>query len=118
MKKGGVAIILAECPDITEPREFFQWFEYPSFLEMEKGLRENFTIAGWVAFKQIECNNKGPFILLTRRENFDRIKNTRFTPAGTMEEALKIAYEKCGTKSPRISIMPQGANTFPVLKKP
>lgn len=117
MKKGGVAIILSECPDITEPREFFQWFEYPSFLEMEKGLRENFTIAGWVAFKQIECNNKGPFILLTKRENFDLIKNTRFTPAATIDEALRLAREKCGSKSPKITVMPQGANTFPILKK-
>ncbi len=45
------------------------------------------------------------------------IKNTRFTPAATIEEALKIAYEKCGTKSPKITVMPQGANTFPILKK-
>jgi hypothetical protein len=51
------------------------------------------------------------------RENFDLIKNTRFTPAATIEEALKIAYEKCGTKSPKIIVMPQGANTFPILKK-
>jgi len=118
MKKGGVAIILSECPDITEPREFFQWFEYPSFLEMEKGLRENFSIAGWVALKEMECNNKGPFLLLTKRENFDLIKNTRFTPASGIDEALKLAREKCGSKNPKFTIMPQGANTFPILRKP
>jgi lactate racemase len=32
-----------------------------------------------------------------------------------MEEALRLAYEKCGTKSPKITIMPQGANTFPMV---
>ena len=37
MKKGGVAIILSECPEITEPREFFQWFEYPSISGNGKG---------------------------------------------------------------------------------
>jgi nickel-dependent lactate racemase len=117
MKKGGVAIILSECPEITEPREFFQWFEYPSFLEMEKGLRENFSIAGWVALKEMECNNKGPFLLLTKRENFDLIKNTRFTPASGIDEALRLAREKCGSKNPKFTIMPQGANTFPILRK-
>ncbi len=30
MKPGGAAIILAECPDIMEPREFFDWFNHPS----------------------------------------------------------------------------------------
>jgi hypothetical protein len=101
MKKGGVAIILSECSDITEPREFFDWFNYPSLLEMEKGLRENFTIAGWVAFKEMECNDKGPFILLTKKENFDLLKKTRFTPAANIDDALKLAYEKCGTRNPK-----------------
>ena len=32
------------------------------------------------------------------------------------ERALKIAYEKCGTDCPKITIMPQGANTFPILQ--
>lgn len=117
MKKGGVAVILAECPDISEPREFFQWFEFPSLLEMEKSLRENFTIAGWVALKEMECNDKGPFILLTKKENFDLVKKAKFTPASSIDEALKLAYEKCGTKNPRITVMPQGANTFPILRK-
>jgi hypothetical protein len=34
-----------------------------------------------------------------------------------MDEALRLAYEKCGTKDPKITIMPQGANTFPMLVK-
>ena len=101
MKKGGVAIILAECPDITEPPEFFEWFRYPSLLEMEKALRENFTIAGWVALKELECNSKGPFILLTRKENFDFVRKTGFTPASSIDEALQLAYEKCRTKNPK-----------------
>ena len=117
MKKGGVAIIIAECQEISEPREFFQWFEYPSLLEMEKGLRENFTIAGWVALKEMECNNKGSFILLTQRDNFERVQNTRLTPVSTIDEALRLAHEKCGNKNPKITIMPQGGNTFPILRK-
>jgi len=28
---------------------------------------------------------------------------------------LQLAYVKCGTKNPKITIMPQGANTFPML---
>jgi hypothetical protein len=32
-----------------------------------------------------------------------------------MDEALRLAYEKCGTKKPKITIMPEGANTFPMV---
>ena len=35
MKPGAAAITLAECPDISEPKEFFDWFNHPTFLETD-----------------------------------------------------------------------------------
>jgi len=116
MKKGGVSIIISECPDIMEPQEFTQWFKHETFFELEKALRENFTIPGWVAFKEVECSEKGTFILLTKEENFDFARKAKLIPVSNMDDALKIAYEKCGTTSPKVTVMPQGANTFPILK--
>ncbi len=115
MKPGGAVLTLGECPDITDPKEFFDWFSYPTFLEMEKAVRANFLISGWVAVRQIEYGRKGSMILLTRRENLELAAKAGVLPVSTMEEALRLAYEKCGTKNPRITIMPQGANTFPML---
>ena len=117
MKKGGIAIILAECPDIMEPEEFTQWFNYESVYEMEKALREDFTIPGWVAFREAECSKKGPFILVTKLENADFAKKANLIPATSIDDALKIAYEKCGTSTPTVTVMPQGANTFPIVLK-
>jgi len=117
MKKGGVAIILSECPDIMEPEEFTQWFNYESTYEMERALRANFTIPGWVAFKEVECSDKGAFILLTKPENVEFAKKAKLIPVTSIEDALKIAYEKCATPNPKVTIMPQGANTFPIVKK-
>lgn len=116
LKKGGVAIILSECPDITEPQEFTQWFKYETIYDLEKALRANFTIPGWVAFREVECSQKGTFILLTKEENFEFAKKAKLIPVSNMEDALKIAYEKCGTANPKVTVMPQGANTFPILK--
>jgi lactate racemase len=118
MRKGGAAIILSECPDILEPREFSRWLEYPTTLDLEKALRANFTIAGWVALKEQECNDKGPFILVTKKENRELLKQTPFTVVDSLEAALKAALEKCGAQRPKYTLMPQGANTFPLLKKP
>jgi len=115
MKPGGVVVTLGECPDITDPKEFFDWFSYPNFLEMEKAVRANFLISGWVAVRQIEYGRKGTMVLLTRRENLDVAGKAGVLPVSTMEQALRLAYEKCGTKNPKITIMPQGANTFPRL---
>jgi nickel-dependent lactate racemase len=115
MKKGGVAIILAACPDIKEPNEFFDWFAHPTAFDMEKAVRENFLISGWVAVRQLEYANLGHILLVTRKENLELARKAGVQGVVSMEEALAIAYEKCNSDSPRITVMPQGANTFPIL---
>jgi lactate racemase len=116
VRKGGAVIIVSECPDILEPPEFPQWFQYPSNLEMEKALRADFTIPGWVAWKEVECSDIASFIMVTRPENAALVKKAGIIPVTTMEEGLEEAYRVCRTKEPRITLMPQGANTLPVLK--
>ncbi|MGB5985133.1 MAG: nickel-dependent lactate racemase [Desulfobacterales bacterium] len=115
MKPGGVVILLAECPDISEPREFFDWFDHPTFQEMEKAVRANFLISGWVAVRQLEYGRQGTMIMVTRKENIDLARRAGVQGVATMEEALRLAYDACGTASPKITVMPQGANTFPIL---
>ena len=116
IRKGGAVIIVSECPDILEPPEFPQWFQYPSNREMERALRADFSIPGWVAWKEVECSDIATFIMVTRPENAELVGKAGIIPVATMEEALDQAYKRCGTKEPRITLMPQGANTLPVLK--
>ena len=116
MKPGGVVILLAECPDIKEPGEFFDWFDHPTFLEMEKAVRANFLISGWVAVRQLEYGQQGHIIMVTRKENIELASKAGVQGVATIDEALKIAYETCGRSEPTITIMPQGANTFPILE--
>ena len=116
MKPGGAAIILSECPDIREPKEFFDWFEYTDRLEMEKALRANYALAGWLAFHQHEYRDKGLIVLVTRKENFEYAEKARLHPVATIEEALRVAHAHCRATKPTITVMPQGANTLPLLR--
>ncbi len=115
MKKGGVAVVLAECSDMPEPPEYFQWFDHPDIVTMEKELRKNVTIAGWTALKALTCHEKGYYILLTMAENDELARKARCHPVTKIEDALEIAYKKCGKPKPTITVMPQASNTFPVL---
>ena len=117
MKPGGVVILLAECPDIKEPSEFFDWFNHPTFLEMEQAVRANFLISGWVAVRQLEYGRQGTIIMVTRKENIELAHKAGVQGVTSMEEALKLAYETCGSNAPTITVMPQGANTFPILNR-
>ena len=115
MRPGGVAIILSECSQVRDPESFFKWFGYPSNRDLDEALRESFHLDGWVALKQLECNAKGLFILVTRPENAEALKPTGFTVCAGIEEALSLAYGKCATRSPRITVMPQASLTLPIL---
>lgn len=55
--------------------------------------------------------------MVTRKENIDLARKAGVLGVATIEEALRIAYEKCGSSAPKITVMPQGANTFPILEK-
>ncbi len=115
MKPGGVVILLAECPDIKEPSEFFDWFNNETFLDLEKAVRTNFLISGWVAVRQLEYVKQGYMIMVTREDNIELARTAGLHGVATIEEALQLAYQKCGNGNPTITVMPQGANTFPIL---
>jgi nickel-dependent lactate racemase len=115
MRPGGAAIILSECSQVRDPETFFKWFGYPSNRHLDAALRECFHLDGWVALKQLECNAKGLFILVTRPENAEALKPTGFTIYASIEEALSIAYRQCGTPRPRITVMPRASLTLPIL---
>jgi hypothetical protein len=83
---------------------------------MERALRADFTIPGWVAFKEVECSDIATVIMVTRPENVELVGKAGIIPVTTVKEALDEAYRRCGTKTPLITLMPQGAGTLPFLK--
>jgi nickel-dependent lactate racemase len=114
MRPGGVAVILAQCPLISDPPEFFDWFRYPDIPSLEAAARENFLISGWLAIRQMEYKNQGTIILLTEKENMELARKAHVEPVTTIGSALELAMDKCGSREPKITVMPQGANIFPI----
>ena len=55
-------------------------------------------------------------IFVTREENFKFAEKARLHPVASIEEALRVAHAHCRAASPTISVLPQGANTLPLLK--
>jgi nickel-dependent lactate racemase len=117
VKKGGVVILLSECPDIYEPLEFIQWFDYGSKIEIEKALRETFSNPANVALDHIECTERATFVMVTLAENTEVARKANMIPVTTLDEALEIAYTRCETSTPKITVMPQGGNTLPILSQ-
>lgn len=115
VKKGGVVILLSECPDINEPPEFIDWFKRGDKLAVEKALRADFSLPGMVALKEMECSDVATFVMVTRPDNFALVKKAGMIPAGSLDEAMSIAKEGCKIPKPKFIVMPQGANTLPLM---
>ena len=116
-KDDGVVIVLMELPDINEPPDFSGWFNYESLYEREIELRKDFTVPGWTALKVGELANKVPYIIVTLPENKAFIEKAGMFAVTTVQEALVLAEEKLGRKDYTIILMPNGANTVPILEK-
>lgn len=63
----------------------------------------------------MEYKNQGTIILLTKKENMDMARRAHVEPISTISAALELAYQKCDTATPQITVMPQGASTFPIM---
>ena len=114
-KPGGVIICCLECPDISEPPEFSDWFKHPTLLDHELALRAGFTVPGYVAFKIANIAHETSLIIVTKPENVDFVRNAGMIPATSAAEAMEIACKKLGRDDYKIIVMGHAANTVPVI---
>jgi len=117
VREGGVVIILGECCEGSGSAQYEKMMkEHKTPDGIEAALRQNFEIGAHKAYAVTRLMKKAEFILVSCMEP-EFAKMLLFTPAQTIDEALKIAYEKLGPK-PTITLMPMGAITVPLNAKP
>jgi lactate racemase len=115
-RKGGVAIIVAECRDGIGPSTFLDWLRrFGSSEEMKQKLMERFEFGAHKAFFLARLTEKADVLLVSsipRKSLLDLFVK----PMASMEEALKTAFEKLGTR-PLTYVLPQGGLVFPWVEK-
>ncbi len=115
-KPGGIIIAIMEARDIMEPPEYMGSFRFKTEADMEKALREHFTIPFFVAFNLFCMAHKYTIYLVTKPENFDAIRKTDQIPVATVEEAWKLAQEQLareGKTDYTINVMPHCTSIVP-----
>ncbi len=114
-KKGGLVILLAECRDGIGPSSFVDWLrKNGSAREMEEKLLEKFQFGGHKAFFLARLTEKADVLLVSAMPE-KNLTGLFVKPAASMQEALKMAYDKLGPK-PLTYILPQGGLVFPWVK--
>lgn len=115
VKPGGVIICFLECAD-DEPPEFAEWLKYwHDISALETALRKNFDFSGLCAYKIADFARRESIIVITLPKNLEFMRKSGMIPVVEVAEALAIAKEKLGSTEFTITLMPDGANTVPIL---
>jgi lactate racemase len=112
-KDDSVVILISECSEGLGAQEFLEWFQYKTLEDMERALKKNFTVPGYAAYKTAYLA-KFRKVLFISSLNKKVVEELGFIPVSSLEETLKEAY-KISSLKPKVSLMPFGGNTLPIL---
>lgn len=112
-KEDSVLVLLSECRDGLGAEEFASWFNYKTLEDMENGLKENFTVPGYAAYKTAYTAKYRKVILISSLDD-DTVRDFNMIPCHNLNEAMSMAYEICKEENPKITLMPYGGNTLPI----
>lgn len=118
VKKGGVVILVAECPEGHGHEVFYEWmikFKDPE--SMEKELKKNFIIGGHKAYFLKKALQNVKIILVSIMPDYYVMNTFGLRATRAVNDALQEAFEVAG-KNSRVWVMPHGNITLPIVKTP
>lgn len=112
VRQGGIVILLAECREGAGSEMLEETMRREKTIEnIEHAIKEKFVLGKHKAFAIARLIKKAEFILLSSLpETYAR--EMLFTPAASVEEALRVARLKLGDDAD-IILMPDGSYTVP-----
>lgn len=116
VKDGGVVIIIGECEEGSGSAALEKALqEHPSPDAVKAQLEKNFVIGAHKAFAITRLMKKAKFILVSALDK-QIARDLLFETADTVEEALQLAEKYIGSDY-KITLMPQGSLTVPIIVK-
>ncbi len=109
VKLGGTLIMLAECVEGGGPPDFFDWAKFLKTNTLDKELRANFTISGYIFYAACERIAKARTLALTTLPA-DVVSDLKIEGFQSMDELLKAVDFNDKT----VILMPSGGSTTPI----
>ncbi|MCW4001049.1 MAG: nickel-dependent lactate racemase [Candidatus Bathyarchaeota archaeon] len=118
VKRGGVIILVAECPEGHGNQVFYDWMiKLPDIKAMEREVKRNFVMGGHKAYYLLKALQNHPIILVSSLPDYYATSIFKLKTARAVNDALGEAFKIAGSAS-RVWAMPQGSYTLAVFKAP
>ena len=116
VKRGGVIVWVAECPEGHGNEVFLDWmtrFKDPK--EMETEIKRRFRLGGHKAYYLLKALQKVQIILVSTMPDYYATSVFKLRTARTVNDALRDAFNIVG-KDRKVWVMPHGNVTLPMIK--
>ncbi len=116
VKRGGVIVLVAECPEGYGHEVFYEWMtKFKSLKQMEKEIKKRFRVGGHKAYYLTSALKKAKIFLVSVMPDYYALNVFRLKTAKAVNDALIGAFDIAGKKA-KVWAMPYGNLTLPVMK--
>jgi nickel-dependent lactate racemase len=118
VKRGGVIILVAECPEGHGNQVFYDWMMRLNDLKnVEREIKRNFVMGGHKAYYLLKALQNHEIILVSSLPDYYATSIFKLRTARAVNDALSEALKITGSAS-RVWAIPQGNYTLAVFKAP
>jgi len=116
VKRGGVIILVAECPEGHGNQVFYEWMmRFGDLKNVEHEIKRNFVMGGHKAYYLLKALQNHQIILVSSLPDYYATSIFKLKTARAVNDALNEALKIAGSAS-RVWAMPHGSYTLAVFK--
>jgi nickel-dependent lactate racemase len=116
VKRGGVIVLVAECPEGHGNQAFYDWMvKFADLKAVEREVRRNFVIGGHKAYFLLRTLQNHQIILVSSMPDYYASGIFKLKTARAVNDALNEAFNIAG-RNARVWTMPYGNYTLPEVK--
>jgi len=116
VKRNGVVILVAECPEGHGNQVFYDWMvRFGDLKTVEREIKRNFVLGGHKAYYLLKALQNHPLILVSSLPDYYAVNVFKLKTARAVNDAFTEALKSAGSQA-RVWVMPYGNFTLPEIK--
>jgi len=116
VKRGGVIILVAECPEGHGNQVFYDWMvKFKDLKAVEREIKRRFVLGGHKAYYLMKALRGVQIILVSSMPDYYAANVFRLKTARAVNDALNEAFGTAGKKA-KVWAIPYGNSTLPEIK--